>query len=50
MKLATTIGDFLPWGCSPADAVRLYDGTGFRHLDYNFYRVIRPGSPFLGDR
>lgn len=50
MKLATTIGDFLPWGCSPADAVRLYDGTGFRHLDYNFYSVIRPGSPFLGDR
>ena len=50
MKLATTIGDFLPWVGVPADAVRLYEGTGFRHLDYSFYSVIRPGSPFLGDR
>jgi hypothetical protein len=50
MKLATTIGDFLPWGVSPAEAVRLYEGTGFRHLDYSFYNVIKTGSPFLADR
>ena len=50
MKLATTTGDFLAWSKTPAEAVSLFEGTGFRHLDYNFYRVIYPGSPFLGDR
>ena len=50
MKLATTTGDFLPWVKTTAEAVRLYEGTGFRHLDYSFYKVIHPGSPFLGDR
>ena len=50
MKLATTTGDFLAWTKTPAEAVSLFEGTGFRHLDYNFYRVIYPGSPFLGDR
>ena len=50
MKLATTTGGFLPWVKTTAEAVRLYEGTGFRHLDYSFYKVIHPGSPFLGDR
>ena len=50
MKLASTTGEFHGYARTPADAVRFYEGTGFRHLDYNFYDVLRPGSPFLGDR
>ena len=50
MKLATTIGDFFAYTSSPAEAVRLFEGTGFRHLDYSFYNVLRAGSPFLGER
>ncbi len=50
MKLASTTGDFRGYAKTTADAVRFYEGTGFRHLDYNFYNVIHEGSPFLGDR
>ena len=50
MKLASTTGDFRGYAKTTADAVRFYEGTGFRHLDYNFYNVIYPESPFLGDR
>ena len=50
MKLATTIGDFSAYVSSPAEAVRLFEGTGFRHLDYSFYDVIHDNSPFLGER
>ena len=50
MKLASTTGEFHGYARTPADAVRFYEGTGFRHLDYNFYDVLRPGCPFLGDR
>lgn len=49
MKLATTTADFYRYVMTPADAVRCYEGTGFRYLDYNFYKEIYPGSPFLGD-
>ena len=50
MKLASTTGEFHGYARTPADAVRFYEGTGFRHLDYNFYNVIYPESPFLGNR
>ena len=50
MKLASTTGDFRGYAKTTADAVRFYEGTGFRLLDYNFYNVIHEGSPFLGDR
>lgn len=50
MKLASTTGEFHGYAKTTADAVRFYEGTGFRHLDYNFYNVIYPESPFLGDR
>ena len=50
MKLASTTGDFNGYAKTAAEAVRLYEGTGFRHLDYNFYRVLHPGSSFLGER
>jgi len=49
MKLATTTGDFVRYTTSAAEKVRLFEGTGFRHLDYSFYSVIYPGSPFLTD-
>ena len=49
MKIATTIGEMYPYTKTPAEAVRMYEGTGFRWLDYSFYRANRPGSPFLTD-
>jgi len=48
MKLATTIGEVYGYvGGDPAAAVRMYEGTGFRHLDYSFYRVMAPGHRFM---
>lgn len=47
MKLATTTADFSGYTTSPAEAVAAFQGTGFRHLDYSFYDIIYPGSPFL---
>ena len=49
MLLAATTLDFLPYTRSPAEAVRAFAGTGFRHLDYSFSSANRPGSPFLTD-
>lgn len=49
MKLATTIGDFFNQTKTAAEAVRSFEGTGFRYLDYNFYHTIYKGSPFLED-
>ncbi len=50
MKLATTIGELYPHFVSTsAEAVRCYEGTGFTHLDYSFYNVLRPGCSFMGD-
>ena len=50
MKLATTISDFEGYVQTPEEAVRCYMGTGFHCLDYSFYNVIYPGSPFLSDQ
>lgn len=47
MRIATTIGEMYDYVATPADAVRAYEGTGFRYLDYSFYHANRPGSPFL---
>lgn len=47
MKLATTIADFRAHTPNAAEQVRLFESTGFKYLDYSFYRVIYPGSPFL---
>jgi len=49
MRLATTTADFSKYCETPAEIVRAFEGTGFKYLDYNFYKVIYPGSPFLGD-
>lgn len=49
MKIATTIGDFKHYTPNWAEAVKQFEGTGFRYLDFDFYSVLYPGSPFLGD-
>ncbi|MBQ1316392.1 MAG: sugar phosphate isomerase/epimerase [Lachnospiraceae bacterium] len=49
MKLATTIADLRGYTENWAEAVRAYEGTGFRYLDFDFYWTIYPGSPFLSD-
>lgn len=48
MKLATTTGDFSRYAKTGAEAVKLFEETGFKHLDYSFYNVIYKNSPFLG--
>lgn len=50
MKLATTTADFKSYAVTPADQVRLFEGTGFRFLDLNLYESIYANSPFLDDR
>lgn len=47
MKIATTIGELNGYVQTPAEAVAAYAGTGFRYLDYSFYNVLYPGSPYL---
>lgn len=49
MKIATTIGEMFPYVNSPADAVKAYEGSGFRFLDYSFYHAHRQGDPFMED-
>ena len=49
MKIATTIGEVKGYTSTPAEAVKMYEGTGFRHLDYNFYDVLKEGDPFMAD-
>lgn len=50
MKIATTIGECYAFAASPAEAIRMYEGTGFRYLDYSFYNVVtKPDHPFMGD-
>ena len=49
MKIATTIGEVYKYEPIPANALRCYQGTGFRYFDYNFYTVHTGNSPFLQD-
>lgn len=50
MKLSTTTADFRGYFETPAEWVRAYEGTGFRHLDYSFYKANYPDSPFMSDK
>lgn len=45
MKIATTIGEVYGYAKSPVEAVRFYEGTGFKHLDYSFYNILNPDHP-----
>lgn len=50
MKIATTIGEMYAFTSSPAEAVRQYEGAGFKYLDYSFYTVLSsPDDPFMSD-
>ena len=49
MRIATTTADFRDYCETPAQTVRAYEGTGFRHIDYSFYRSNYEGSPFMSD-
>lgn len=49
MKIATTIGEMYSYTATPADAIRAYEGSGFRWLDYSFYNHNTPGHRFLTD-
>lgn len=49
MKIATTTGEVRGYAATPAEAVKMYEGTGFRHLDFNFYEVLKEGDPFMTD-
>lgn len=48
MKLATTTQDLSVYTGNIAEAIRLFKGTGFRCLDFNFYQFNKPGA-FLRD-
>ena len=48
MKLATTTADFRGYRNNRSDEqIKLFEPTGFKYLDYSFYRIIYPGSPYL---
>lgn len=50
MKIATTIGEVYPWVNDPAEAVEMYEDSGFKYLDFSFYTfVMDKGHPFMGD-
>ena len=48
MKLASTTGDFAGYAKTTAVAVRFYEETGFRHLDYNFGACDEHIAPCMG--
>ncbi|MCQ2755116.1 MAG: sugar phosphate isomerase/epimerase [bacterium] len=49
MRIATTTGDFKAYCENYAEIIRAFEGTGFKHIDYSFYRLNYPGSPFMGN-
>ena len=50
MKIATTIGEMYSFSANPVDAIKQYEGTGFRYLDYSFYRVaLDKNHPMMKD-
>lgn len=50
MKIATTIGDLYPYVQAPSEAVKLFDGSGFRYLDYSFScSLTNPDDQLLSD-
>lgn len=49
MKIATTIIDSYPYFETPAEAIRFYEGTGFKLLDYSFYTAMKNTHHFLED-
>ncbi|MDI9497798.1 MAG: sugar phosphate isomerase/epimerase family protein [Bacillota bacterium] len=46
MKILTSTGDLEFYAAKPADLIRLFGRTSFRHLDYNFYYYGSAGHVF----
>ena len=51
MKIATTIAEVLPYvEQDPVRAVKCYEDSGFRYLDYSFYHMLNlPNHPLMGE-
>lgn len=50
MKIATTIGEMYPYTNGFIEAIKSYEGTGFKYLDCSFYNVVRASNhPFMSD-
>ena len=51
MKIATTIAEVLPYvEQDPVRAVKCYEDSGFRFLDYSFYHMLNlPNHPLMGE-
>ena len=47
MKLCTTTEDLSFYASTPAETVRLFEGTGFKCLDFSFCNMNYPASPLL---
>ncbi|MBE6631436.1 MAG: sugar phosphate isomerase/epimerase [Ruminococcaceae bacterium] len=49
MKIATTTQEVQCFSKNIGDAIRLYEGTGFKYLDFSFYFMAEEGHPFMSD-
>ena len=49
MKIATTIGEIFPYTNNYVDAIKSYEGTGFKYLDFSFYNVVNANNSFMSD-
>jgi len=47
MKIATTIGEMYKFTTSPAEAIKTYEGSGFKYLDYSFFSVLSDKDSYL---
>ncbi len=45
MKIATTIGEMYSFAASPVEAIKLYEGSGFRYLDCDL-SIFESKHPF----
>ena len=49
MKLATTTGDFFPFGLNVKESISAVAEAGFKYIDYSFSYDYRTGTGLLGD-
>lgn len=47
MKIATTLYDYDQYDIPVSEIFRIARESGFRYLDYSFYNVHQPGTPFV---
>lgn len=44
MRLATTTGDLDRYCRDHIESIRAFEGSGFKHIDFNFYNDAKPGA------